>query len=145
MVDEQCIFCKIVAGQIPSTKIYEDQAVFAFLDVNPVSDGHTLVVPKEHFEKLHDCPAEVLTKAAVPLGKIAKAVCDATDAEGYNVLCNNGKSAGQLVGHLHFHIIPRRGNDGVFDKWPAYKYEPGKIEQIGRKICENLSGQIESI
>lgn len=140
MADAQCIFCKIVAGQIPSTKIYEDQAVFAFLDVNPVSDGHTLVVPKAHFEKLHDCPAELLTKVAAPLGKIAKAVCDATDAEGYNVLCNNGRSAGQLVGHLHFHIIPRRGNDGVFDKWPAYKYEQDKIEQIGRKICENLSG-----
>ena len=140
MVDEQCIFCKIVTGQIPSTKIYEDQAVFAFLDVNPVSDGHTLVVPKAHFEKLHDCPAELLTKTATPLGKIAKAVCDATNADGYNVLCNNGRSAGQLVGHLHFHIIPRRDNDGVFDKWPAYKYEQGKIEQIGRKICENLSG-----
>ena len=140
MVDEQCIFCKIITGQIPSTKIYEDQTVLAFLDVNPVSDGHTLVVPKEHFEKLHDCPEELLTRATAPLGKIAKAVCDATDAEDYNVLCNNGKSAGQLVGHLHFHIIPRRGNDGVFDKWPAYKYEQGKIEQIGRKICENLSG-----
>ena len=139
MVDEQCIFCKIIAGQIPSTKIYEDQAVFAFLDVNPVSDGHTLVVPKKHFEKLHDCPPQLLAQIAVPIGKIAKAVCDATGAEGYNVLCNNDKSAGQLVGHLHFHIIPRRSGDGVFDKWPAYKYEQGKIEQIGRQISENLS------
>jgi histidine triad (HIT) family protein len=139
MTDEQCIFCKIVAGDIPAVKIYEDEVVFAFLDVNPISDGHTLVVPKAHFDRLHNCPAKLLAEITSPLGKIGKAVCDATNAEGYNVLCNNGKAAGQIVDHLHFHIIPRRNGDGVFDRWPAYRYEQGKIEQIGRKIYENLS------
>jgi histidine triad (HIT) family protein len=138
MADEKCIFCKIIAGQIPAVKIYEDETVFAFLDVNPVSEGHTLVVPKKHFERLHDCPEELLVNVTSPLGKIGKAVCDATDADGYNVLCNNGKAAGQLVGHLHFHIIPRKDNDGIFNHWPAQKYEQDRIEQIGRKICENL-------
>jgi len=138
MEADDCIFCKMVAGQIPVTKIYEDKVVLAFLDIGPLSDGHTLVIPKQHFEKLHECPAEVLGPVASRLGKIAKAVAGAMDSEGYNVLCNNGRAAGQLVEHLHFHIIPRNTGDGVFDRWPAYKYQEGKIEEIAAKIRENL-------
>jgi len=133
-----CIFCKIVAGQVPATKIYEDQVIIAFLDVGPVSDGHTLVVPKQHFERLHDCPAKLLAQIASTLGKIAKAVAAAMDSDGYNVLCNNGKAAGQLVDHLHFHIIPRMTGDGLFNRWPAYKYDQGKIDQIAANIRKNL-------
>ena len=138
MEADDCIFCKMVAGQIPVTKIYEDKVVLAFLDIGPLSDGHTLVIPKQHFEKLHDCPAELLSRFSSRLGKIAKAVAGAMDSEGYNVLCNNGRAAGQLVEHLHFHIIPRNTGDGVFDRWPAYKYQQGKIEEIAAKIRENL-------
>jgi histidine triad (HIT) family protein len=138
MEADDCIFCKMVAGQIPVTKIYEDEVVLAFLDIGPLSDGHTLVIPKQHFEKLHECPAEVLGPVASRLGKIAKAVAGAMNSEGYNVLCNNGRAAGQLVEHLHFHIIPRNTGDGVFDRWPAYKYQEGKIEEIAAKIRENL-------
>ncbi len=138
MADEQCIFCKIASGQIPAVKIYEDVVVIAFLDINPVSEGHTLVVPKAHYDRLHDCPTELLAGITSSLGKIGKAVCDATNADGYNVLCNNGKAAGQLVAHLHFHIIPRRDNDGLFNHWPTQKYEQSRIEQIGRKIRESL-------
>lgn len=138
MSDDGCIFCKIVAGQIPSTKIYEDDAVIAFLDIGPISDGHTLVVTKRHFEKLHDCPAELLGQVGSQLGKIAEAVAAAMGCDGYNVLCNNGRAAGQLIGHVHFHIIPRNTGDGVFNRWPAYKYQKGKIEQIAAKIRENL-------
>ncbi len=133
-----CVFCKMVAGQIPVTKIYEDDVVLSFLDIGPISDGHTLVIPKQHFEKLHQCPAELLGKVYSHLGKIAAAVVGAMNSQGYNVLCNNGRAAGQLVEHLHFHIIPRNTGDGVFDRWPAYKYEKGKIEQIAVKIRENL-------
>ena len=133
-----CVFCKMVAGQIPVTKIYEDDIVLSFLDIGPISDGHTLVIPKQHFEKLHECPAELLGQVASRLGKIARAVAGAMNSEGYNVLCNNGRSAGQLVEHLHFHIIPRNTGDGVFNRWPAYKYQQGKIEEIAAKICENL-------
>ncbi len=138
MSEDECVFCKMVAGQIPVIKIYEDEVVLAFLDIGPVSDGHTLVIPKQHFEKLHDCPAELLGRVSSRLGKIAKAVAAGMNSDGYNVLCNNGRSAGQLVEHLHFHIIPRNTGDGVFNRWPAYKYEEGKMEEIATKIRENL-------
>lgn len=133
-----CIFCKMVAGQIPVTKVYEDEIVLAFLDIGPISDGHTLVIPKRHFEKLHDCPAELLGQVALRLGRIAGAVAAAMDADGYNLLCNNGGAAGQLIEHLHFHIVPRNVGDGVFDQWPSYRYPQGKIEKIADKIRENL-------
>jgi len=135
---DECVFCGIVAGRIPSTKIYEDDVVFAFLDIGPISDGHTLVIPKEHFEKLHDCPAEVLGWVGSRLGRLSKAVVVAMDADGYNILCNTGTAAGQLVEHLHFHIIPRKNGDGVFSRWPSYKYEQGRIEAIAEKIRRNL-------
>ena len=135
---DDCVFCKMVAGQIPVTKIYEDEVVLAFLDIGPVSDGHTLVIPRQHFEKLHDCPVELLAQVGSRLGKIAKAVAAAMNSDGYNLLCNNGRAAGQFVEHLHFHIIPRNTGDGVFDRWPAYKYQDGKIEAIAARICENL-------
>ncbi len=138
MSTDDCLFCKMVAGQIPVTKIYEDEVVLAFLDIGPISDGHTLVIPKQHFEKLHDCPSELLGEVGSRLGKIAGAVTAAMNSEGYNVLCNNGRAAGQLIEHLHFHIIPRNTKDGVFDRWPAYEYEQGKIEVIAEKIRKNL-------
>ena len=135
---DDCLFCKMVAGQIPVTKIYEDEVVLAFLDIGPISDGHTLVIPKQHFEKLHDCPAELLGRVSSRLGKIAGAVATAMGSDGYNLLCNNGRAAGQLVEHLHFHIIPRNTSDGLFSRWPSYKYEGGKIEEIAAEIRENL-------
>ncbi len=135
---KDCVFCKIVAGQIPVTKVFEDDVVLAFLDIGPVSDGHTLVVPKQHFEKLHDCHAELLSQVGSRLGKIASAVVAGMNCDGYNVLCNNGRAAGQLVDHLHFHIIPRNLGDGVFDRWPAYKYREGLIETIAAKIRKKL-------
>jgi histidine triad (HIT) family protein len=128
----------MVAGEIPVTKIYEDQVVLAFLDIGPVSDGHTLVIPKQHFERLHDCPAELLGRLCLCLGRVAKAVVVGTNSEGYNVLCNNGRAAGQLVEHLHFHVIPRNSSDGVFDRWPSHKYGEGRIELIAANICKNL-------
>ena len=135
---DDCIFCKMIAGQIPVTKIYEDEDILAFLDIGPVSDGHTLVIPREHFEQLHDCPPRLLSQVGSCLGKVAKAVASAMNSDGYNVLCNNGRAAGQLVGHLHFHIIPRNTGDCLFDHWPSYKYQDGKIEVIAAKIRENL-------
>jgi histidine triad (HIT) family protein len=128
----------MVAGQIPVVTIYEDEVVFAFLDIAPVSNGHTLVIPKRHFEKLHDCPCEILAQLGFRLGNIAKAVETAMSSEGYNVLCNNGSSAGQLVEHLHFHIIPRNAGDGLFGHWPAHKYPEGEIEIIADKIRKSL-------
>lgn len=138
MGKDDCIFCKMVAGQIPVTKICEDDLILSFLDIGPVSDGHTLVIPKQHFERLHDCPSGLLGQVCSRIGKIAKAVTAAMDSQGYNLLCNNGRAASQLVDHLHFHIIPRNSGDGVFDRWPAYKYQEGKIEEIAERIRDNL-------
>jgi len=135
---DDCLFCRMVDGQVPVTGIYEDQFVLAFLDIRPVSDGHTLVIPKQHFSRLDECPAELLGQVCSRLGKIAAAVVAAVNCDGYNLLCNNGRAAGQLVEHLHFHIIPRNKGDGVFDRWPSYEYEPGKMEKIAARIREQL-------
>lgn len=138
MSSDDCIFCKIAGGEVPAARIYEDQVVVAFLDTGPVSDGHTLVIPRQHFEKFHDCPADLLAQIGSRLGKIAKAVSAAMSSDGYNILCNNGRAAGQIVEHMHFHIIPRMAGDGVFDRWPAYSYQKGKAKQLAAKIRENL-------
>ena len=138
MNEAECLFCKMVAGQIPVTKIYENDDILAFLDIGPISDGHTLIIPKRHYEKLDECPPELLAKVASLLGKIAKAVSTAMKPDGYNVLCNNGRAAGQVINHLHFHIIPRMTGDGVFNRWPSYKYAEGKIEEIANQIHEKL-------
>jgi histidine triad (HIT) family protein len=135
---QDCIFCKIASGQIPSVKIYEDDLIVAFLDTGPVSDGHTLVLPRQHVSQVHNCPPELLGGLASRLGKIAGAIVSAIGADGYNVLINNGRAAGQVVDHLHFHIIPRRAGDGVFSQWPSYKYAPGKAEAIAAKIKSKL-------
>ncbi len=138
MSQKDCIFCRMVGGEIPVTKVYEDNVVLAFLDIGPLSDGHTLLIPKEHFAKLENCPAELLGEVASRLGKISAAVVKATGADGYNVLCNNGRAAGQLVEHLHFHIVPRKTSDGVFDRWPSFKYPQGKIEKLAEQIRQLL-------
>ena len=139
MSQQDCIFCKIVSGQIPSLRLFENDSVLAFLDVGPISDGHTLIVPKEHFQRLDKAPPETAAQIARILPMLAAAVQKAVNADGYNLLCNNGTAAGQVVEHLHFHIIPRKQNDGVFDRWPAYKYEEGKADLIARQIKDNIN------
>ena len=138
MSAQDCIFCKIASGQIPAIKIYEDGVIVAFLDIGPVSDGHTLLMPRQHVEKVHSCPPELLAQVWARLGKIAGAVASAMDSDGYNILCNNGRTAGQVVDHLHFHIIPRNAGDGVFTQWPSHKYAQGKAETIAAKIKSKL-------
>lgn len=138
MSQVDCIFCKIAAKQISSTVVFEDEVVFAFLDIGPISDGHTLVIPKEHINGFDSCPAQLLGDICSRLGRIAAAIQKALNADGYNVLCNNGRAAGQVVEHLHFHIIPRKTGDGVFDRWPSYKYPAGKAEKIAQEIQSNL-------
>jgi histidine triad (HIT) family protein len=135
---DRCVFCKMVAGEIPVARVYEDEAVLAFLDVGPISDGHTLVIPKLHCRRIDDCEPQVLAELAARLGKIAGAVAAAMDADGYNVLSNNGSAAGQVVDHLHFHVIPRKAGDRVFTQWPSYKYRLGQTEEIVARIRRNL-------
>lgn len=138
MARSQCIFCRIASGEIPSIKIYEDSTTLAFLDIRPVSEGHTLVIPKQHCGQLHHCPAGILADVLASVARVAGAVAAAMKADGYNVLCNNGPAAGQIIEHLHFHIVPRISGDGVFNRWPAREYEPGRIEQVAEKIRKSL-------
>jgi len=135
---DDCIFCKIIAGDIPCHKIYENGEVLAFLDVNPLSDGHTLVIPKSHFSTVDQCTSEVLGSVASKLDKIAAAVVAATECDGYNILCNNGRAAGQVVEHVHFHVIPRMNDDRIFSQWPAKDYTQGQAEAMAEKIRNNL-------
>lgn len=131
---ENCIFCKIVRGEIPCAKIYEDSEILAFLDIMPVNKGHTLVIPKEHHETLVDIPAEKLKGLIGELYKITGAVVSATKADGFNVFMNNKKVAGQEVPHAHFHIVPRFEGDGISNKWPHKKYEEDEMQQYQSKI-----------
>ena len=138
MNSSECIFCKIVAGEIPAARIYEDDSVFAFLDIGPLNKGHALLIPKAHYEKVDRCPADVLSSVAAQIGRIARAVVQATACEGYNVLCNNGRVAGQLVDHVHFHIIPRFKGDGCLQGWPAKQYAEGEMEEMLEAIQKNM-------
>ncbi|MBW2990958.1 HIT family protein [Candidatus Woesearchaeota archaeon] len=128
-----CIFCKIVKGEIPSNKIYEDNEFLAFLDIAPVNPGHALVIPKLHCKNLLDFPKAEETDLLEFIKKVAKAVVKATKAEGFNLGMNNGRVAGQLVDHAHFHIIPRFSGDGC-KHWPKKDYKEGEMEEVMKKI-----------
>jgi histidine triad (HIT) family protein len=130
---DDCIFCKILAGQIPSYKIYEDQDVLAFLDIGPVNYGHSLVVPKEHYANLEEIPEAALHKLMSAVKIVGQAVKEKLGAEGYNVTLNNDPIAGQVIPHLHFHIIPRAEHDGL-ELWPQGKYADGEIEEAQGKL-----------
>jgi len=128
-----CIFCKIVEGEIPSDKIYEDETFLAFLDIHPVNPGHTLVIPKKHYPDILDAPAPVLCDLLQVVKKVAAAVQKGTEVQGFNLGVNNGRVAGQIVPHLHFHIMPRREGDG-YKLWQGRPYQAGEAADISEKI-----------
>jgi len=133
MRDENCIFCKIIAGEIPSYKIYEDEHSFAFLDIAKDFEGHTLVIPKKHYENLFDCPKEELEYVIKAVQKIANHY-KVKGYDGINILNANGKSAEQSVSHLHFHIIPRKNNDGLHI-YPNYVVDDNmNLDEILKKL-----------
>ena len=109
---EDCIFCKISKEEIPCKKVNEDENFLAFLDVNPQVEGHTLIMPKKHFETILDMPSSAGAELLDCVKKTALKLIDETKAEGFNVLNNNFESAGQVVKHVHFHILPRKKGDG---------------------------------
>ncbi|MDR1794633.1 MAG: HIT family protein [Erysipelotrichaceae bacterium] len=106
-----CVFCKIINKEIPSTVVYEDEIALAILDIQPMTPGHTLVIPKQHFETLLDCDPEYLKEFIVRVQKVTGMVASKPDVLGTHLFVNNGEAAGQTVPHLHFHILPRRAND----------------------------------
>ncbi|MBW2992896.1 HIT family protein [Candidatus Woesearchaeota archaeon] len=128
-----CIFCKIVKGEIPSSKVYEDEKILAFLDIGPINKGHTLVIPKEHYEMLLDVPDGLLKEVTVAAKKIAANMKEKLNLEGFNIMQSNGKVAGQLVPHFHLHVIPRLADDGL-KHWPGKKYEEGEMGEYKEKL-----------
>lgn len=133
-----CIFCKILNGELPSSKVYEDDKVVAFLDIHPIQPGHTLVVPKIHCNDLLDCNPAALKDMMEATQKVARAVVKATGAEGFNLGVNNGRVAGQIIFHLHMHVIPRHGGDGL-RHWGALTYKEGEMSRIADAIRTELT------
>lgn len=139
--EKDCIFCKIVNGEIPSAKVYEDKDVYAFLDISQVTKGHTLVVPKEHCQDIYHTNPNVAEKLFSRVPKIASAIKAAYDPIGLNTLNNNGEPAGQSVFHLHIHLIPRYGeNDGFRANWEVHTedYSSEDLQAIAKEISENI-------
>lgn len=130
---KDCLFCKIVKGEIPSYKVYEDENVYAFLDVANDIYGHTLVVPKKHYENLMDCPDRTLGKIMASVKKVGNHFVNDCGFEGYNTFNNNGKSAEQAIMHLHFHIYPRKTNDGIKISQDFGKQEKS-LEEISKEL-----------
>lgn len=136
----ETVFDKILDGEIPCWRVYEDDHVLAFLDVGPLSDGHTLVIPKERKAQLHELSADAAAAIGRVLPRICRAVLAATGATAYNVLQNNGVSAHQAVMHVHFHVIPRIGERGLGVGWRAGKLEEGRARELVEKIRAELDG-----
>ncbi|MBI2459617.1 MAG: HIT family protein [Parcubacteria group bacterium] len=128
-----CLFCKIIAGQIPSYKVYEDESTLAFLDINPVNPGHTLVVPKKHFTNIEEADEPTVCQIIKIVKKIGLSFKKNLATPGYNLAVNNDPAAGQIVPHLHFHVMPRLLNDGL-RPWPQKKYQANQAEEVLNKI-----------
>ena len=134
------VFAKIVRGEIPCNKVYEDDKVLAFLDINPLSAGHTLVVPKEPAETLDRLSDESAAALGRVLPRLCRAVVAATGVREYNVLENNGTSAHQAIDHVHFHIIPKpNARDGLGIGWPVRTLEREAAAILAKKIAESIS------
>lgn len=139
MLVDDCVFCRIIKGEIPSTKIYEDDKVLAFLDIAPFNPGHAVIVPKDHNHSITTIDLDYLTAVMAIAPKIGTALMRATGAEGFNILQNNGHVAGQTVPHVHFHVIPRFADDSVIISGTPTKYESfDAMNELASKIMEHL-------
>ena len=132
-----CIFCKIITGEIPSSKVYEDDRVVAFLDISQVTPGHTLVVPKQHFRNLLEMDADSASQLFARVPDIARKVMKATGAKGMNILNNNEEIAGQTVFHTHVHLAPRyEETDGLQISFEAHEPDFPALAQLAEKIAQ---------
>jgi histidine triad (HIT) family protein len=135
---EDCLFCKIISGEIPSYNVYEDEKTFAFLDINPINEGHTLVVPKTHVAKITDASGDDLQALTRALKKVVAGIEDGLGVLNLNVIVNQGEDAGQVIPHLHYHIVPRHKGDGVKFDVPQRKL----TEEEFMKLVDKIKGSI---
>ena len=138
-MSDSCLFCKIVAGEIPSTKVFEDERVLAFMDINPINDGHLLVIPKKHAADIFEIDPDDLSVVMRTVQKVARAQQVALKMPGVNILQSNGRVASQIIDHFHVHLIPR---------WPQDNFSridwemiPGNMEKI-QKTAEKIKGNL---
>ena len=135
--DANCIFCKIVAGQVPCTKLYEDEDVLAFLDINPVTYGHTLVISKEHYSTFLSTPKAIMNKVMNVAQRIGQVQIEQLGAKGVNILINSYEAAGQVVSHFHVHVIPRyTAKDGFRLEFKELK--DVNLPKVAEEIKDNL-------
>ncbi|WP_100371932.1 HIT family protein [Bacillus sp. FJAT-45037] len=140
--DPNCIFCKIVKGEIPAAKVYEDEHVLAFIDISQVTKGHTLVIPKVHQADIFELDEEVASHLFSVIPKIAKGIKATYQPEGLNIVNNNGEAAGQTVFHYHVHLIPRYGQgDGFGAVWKDHSsdYKPEDLQEIAAAIAAHIT------
>jgi len=138
--DPNCVFCKIVAGEIPCVKLAETPLAVAFMDIGPISRGHALVISREHYEDLLAMPPQTAGTIHELAARLAVALKAAVAAEGLNVLQNNGRVAGQVVPHFHVHLIPRWADDGLRWPWPAKPADPAVLKALADQVKARLSG-----
>ena len=134
-----CIFCKIVAGEIPSTVLYEDEDVLVFMDIGPIIKGHALVISKTHYDPVTQTPDEIVARLHTVAKRVAQAPMNGFCGDGGNIMQNNGKASGQEVEHIHVHVIPRYESDGHRWNWNAKQYEDmNEMAQLAGKIRDSL-------
>lgn len=136
--DTDCVFCRIIQGDIPSFRIYEDDATYAFMDINPANDGHVLVIPKEHARDVHSISDDAIAATVVTAKKMAAAVERTMAPDGLNLLQCNGPAAAQSVFHFHMHVLPRRDGDDLKLNWGPKPGDVNAIEALSLKIRENV-------
>ncbi len=139
MVEKDCIFCKIAGGEIPSSTVYEDDDFRVILDLGPASKGHALILPKQHFKDLCEIDSVIASKVLPLAGKIGTAMKKSLGCTGFNVVQNNGVSAGQTVFHFHVHIIPRYDNGPEMVAWTPGKATPEELAEISNSIRKELA------
>ena len=136
MRKDNCIFCKIINGEIPSHVLYEDEQFKVILDVNPATKGHALILPKEHYANLYELPEETAADAMKLAQRMMRKMTEKLDCDGFNIVRNNGEAAGQTVFHFHMHLIPRYKNDGEILKYIAGDPGPEELERIKKTLTE---------
>lgn len=135
MRKDDCIFCKIANGEIPSRTLYEDEMFRVILDLGPATRGHALIIPKEHFLNLYELPEEWCAKAFVLAKRMAEQMTEKLSCDGFNLVQNNGEVAGQTVSHFHIHLIPRYQEDGQKISWEQTEPAPEELDAVREAIC----------
>lgn len=138
MTTDDCIFCKIVAGEIPCFKLYEDEHTLAFMDINPANRGHALAIPKAHLPNLLESPDDVLAVTVATARKVARAVQKTVSPDGLNLVQANGPGAAQSVFHLHMHVIPRFTDDNLMLNWGINPGDMDEIKVLSEQIAANI-------